>query len=190
MSEQTIATRLEELERAAAENDKRPLVSRSLGEPWGAGWPDSTPVELTLGALREIVGRLADLQETPEFIAMLRAKGVTRYRRGDLEIELGAARQIDARQIDERLPPPTDAQRALDDSLDHQLERRFGGAPEPKRCGACHEPEPGHKEGCWVAEAKRDEAPADDQPAVEIDMAAVEEKIREQDAKRRGTPSQ
>lgn len=184
MSEQTIATRLEELERTAAENDKRPLVGRILDEPWGTGWPDSTPVELTLGALREIVGRLADLQETPEFIAMLRAKGVTRYRRGDLEIELSQGKP-DPEQVDNGEPWPgaySSLARAAREAgwLDE------AGQPTDKLRGLSWAPQVQLSPADDSADNEPSDPPADEQPPVEIDMAAVEERLREQDAKRRG----
>jgi hypothetical protein len=182
---------------------------------------DGKTAELTVGAVRELVERLDKLEQAeecdscqaqigelnakvheleqrpalpgPELLQALRANGVTRYKRGDLEIELsrGPGPVVDAPGLAQWLPEPEDTgpDKAAHEAGSTEAPEP-GPAPKPKRCGACHEPEPGHKDGCWVAEAKRDSSPPevspDDQPPVEIDMAAVEEKLREQDAKRRG----
>lgn len=183
---------------------------------------DDVIIEIELGVMRELVQRLEKLEAahqrpvtgkgaidrvladdaatpggTEHLVMLLRANSVTRYKRGDLEIELSRGPLVSAPGLEQWLPKPGDWRKAWPEEPCTPKERaeREAGYTErvpagPKRCGACHEPEPGHKDGCWVAEAKRDSSPPevspDDQPPVEIDMAAVEEKLREQDAKRRG----
>jgi hypothetical protein len=131
--------------------------------------------------------------DTEHLVMLLRVNGVTRFKRAgdEIEIELrsGLFPEVGSAEwwrasTPEQLKEHRDrigCIRATDCTCYVcQAEARqphlagVGADPagEPKRCGACHEPEPGHKD-------------PDDQP-VEIDMAAVEEKLREQDAKRRG----
>lgn len=136
-------------------------------------------------AIRELVERVDRLEQRdrptklPDLLRQLRANGVRRYKRAgdeiEIEIELsrGPGAAVDAPGLAQWLPEP-------------------GPAPKPRRCGACHEPEPGHKDGCWVAEAKAKRndptgPPPDEQPPVEIDMAALDELLKRQDAKRQGT---
>lgn len=211
---QGVARQVLQLDKRLKNLEKVDVVTadRELDQPWGAGWPDSTPVELTLGALREIVGRLADLQETPEFLDKLRAAGVTRYKRGDLEIELGPRVPPEEGSAEWRASTPEQLQKHRDrigciratecTCYVCQAERRqphLAGIapPDPpgsKRCPHCGELATLHYRGseCLGCErcqpgdgwrAGRDIS--DDAPAVEIDFAATERLLRDQDEKRR-----
>jgi hypothetical protein len=134
----------------------------------------------TVKALRE-----GDSASITQLLAALRAfPGVTRYKRGDLEIELSQGKP-DPEQVDSAEPwPDKDGHRpcpicGMFANLHYRGSVLLG-------CDKCHEREPLPEPRSTGAGAP----PADEQPPVEIDMAAVEEKLREQDAKRRGTPVQ
>jgi hypothetical protein len=130
---------------------------------------------------------------------------VTRYKAGDLEIELGP-----------RVPPEEGSAEWWRASTPEQLQEhrdRIGCIRETEcTCYVCQaerrqphlagnaEPWPGAFEQLGKAareagylkrhpagESPEPDPPVDEQPPVEIDMAAVEEKLREQDAKRRGS---
>jgi hypothetical protein len=101
--------------------------------------------------------------DTQQLLALLRANGVTRYKRGDLEIELGPT-TADPGGHGAALPPPTETQQRLDASMDHALDRRFNGEDKPSA-------EP---------------AAADGAPPVEIDMEETRRLLEEQQARRRG----
>lgn len=176
---------------------ERPRIGRELrtGAPaWMADYPDDTPVELDLGAVRELVERLEKLEQIDEVVKRLdilsdvvsehgryaetgklghpplkalRTNGVTRYKAGEFEIELA--------------PPGVPSE-----------------ARQP-RCAACHEAEPFHQRSCPVAPLAPlappgepdapdapDAPPPDEKPPVEIDVAATEELLRRQDERRRG----
>lgn len=245
---------------------------------WMADYPDDTPIELDLGAVRELMERLdkptkrldiitdavrghdacveahqeliksheqrlSKLEQADDcdacqeqidelrrmisdkiairktvdqssFIAALRAAGVTRYKRGDVEIELrpgpldSLLPEENSKRCDDLLRRTGEQEQAIGKLLRgepigaepwagafEQLGKaaREAGYLErhPSKAGP-HDDDDWRKawpeEPCTPEERAEREAREgiDEQPPVEIDMAAVDELIKEQDAKRRG----
>jgi len=149
--------------------------------------------EANLGGALQQSEEAAELRQV---LGLLRANGVTRYKRGDDEIELstavdapGSAAPVSDRKArpgpavaecpscgeeapyHRQVPLPTETQQRLDASLDHELERRFGGDAPPGADEDYGRNGPGDPDGA---------------PPVEIDMAATAELIKKQQERRRG----
>lgn len=130
-----------------------------------------TKTKISAVAARIAAEQAAAQGDIETLLQLMRAYGVTRYRRGDLEIELAPAAAVE--RIWREAPSALAAELAAE-----QLGRAVREADYPQRMPISG-PGPNDVPPNPIPD------PPDEQPAVEIDIAATEELLRAQDARRR-----